>query len=87
MDENKIREVLTELLSDIAQQAKIDALAEKSNIGSIYDKPLPIMKVLDEKKVAEAILDIKKATATKELAARLMNAVLIAAKTIALTAK
>lgn len=87
MDENKVREMLVAFLTDIADRAKADARSGQSNIGSIFDSDLPAMKMLDEKKIREVITDIKKATVTKESAARLMNAILLAAKTIALTMK
>lgn len=87
MDENKVREMLIAFLTDIADQAKADAIAGQSNIGSIFDQNISVMKMLDEKKIREIITDIKKATVTKESAARLMNSILLAAKTIAITMK
>ena len=87
MDETKIRDMLTAFLTDVADQAKADALAGQSNIGSVFDRNAPAMKMLDEKKVREAILDIKRATTTKESCARLVNVLLLAAKTVALTVK
>lgn len=83
MDESKIRESLVTMLTDVANQARADALAGQSNIGSIYDKDLPKLRTLDPKQIEEAIANIKKATATKESAARLINAILVAAKTVA----
>ena len=85
MDETKIREMLTSFLMDVANQAKADAKAGQSNIGSVFDRDTPAMKMLDEKKIQEAIADIKRATATKESCARLINTILLAAKAIAIT--
>lgn len=87
MDESKIREMLIAFLTNIADQAKTDAKSGQSNIGNIFDSDLSTMKILDEQKIREIITDIKKATMTKESAARLMNAILLAAKTIAITMK
>ncbi len=83
MDTKKICDILTGLLDDIAAQARADAIAGKSNIGGVYDKDTPTLRSLDEKQINQAIEDIRKATATKEGAARLVNALLMAAKTIA----
>lgn len=80
MDETKIREALTSMLNAVAEQARKDALAGKSNIGGIFDNNTPELHVLDEKKINQAIEDIKRATATKEGATRLMNAILTAAR-------
>ena len=87
MDETKIRNMLTAFLTDVADQAKADALAGQSNIGSVFDRNAPAMKMLDEKKIKEAIADIKKATATKESCARLIGAILLAAKAAAIAIK
>ena len=87
MDENKVREMLVAFLTDVADRAMADAKSGQSNIGSIFDSSLSTMKMLDEQKIREIITDIKKATMTKESAARLMNAILLAAKTIAITMK
>jgi hypothetical protein len=85
MDENKVRDMLTAFLTEVANQAKADAKAGQSNIGSVFDRDTPAMKMLDEKKIQEAIADIKRATATKESCARLINTILLAAKAIAIT--
>lgn len=82
MDENKIREMLTAFLTDIADQARADAVADKSNIGSVFDRATPAIKTLDENKIKEAIADINRATATRESCARLINAILLAAKAV-----
>ena len=87
MDETKIAEMLTAFLTDVANQAKADALVGQSNIGSVFDRDLPAMKALDEKKIKEAIADIRKATATKESCARLVDAILLAVKAAAITLK
>ncbi len=84
MDNNKICEMLTAFLTEVADQARADAKAGKSNIGSVFDQDTPAMKMLDEKKIQEAIADIKRATATKESCARLINTILLAAKAIAI---
>lgn len=83
MDEIKIREILVGMLNDIAIQAQADAASGKSNISSIYNKNIPTLRVLDEKQIKQAIEDIHKATATKEGTARLVNALLMAARTVA----
>lgn len=83
INETKIREILNTLLNEVAQQARNDASVGKSNIGSIYDRSSPDLVKLDEKAIKQAIEDINKVTATKEGTARLVNALLVAAKTIA----
>jgi len=83
MDQNKIREALTSLLNDIAAQARVDATNGQSNIGSIYDSATPEFRTLDEKQIQAAIVDINKATATKDMARRLVNAIMLAASTVA----
>lgn len=87
MDENKIREMLTAFLTNVADQAKADAIAGQSNIGSVFDRDTPTFSLLDEKKIRETIADIKKATATKESCARLIGAILLAAKAAAIAIK
>lgn len=82
-NETKIKDILNSLLNEVAEQAKNDAISGKSNIGSIYDKSTPELIRLDEKAIKQAIDDINKVTATKEGTARLVNALLVAAKTIA----
>lgn len=87
MDSDKIRTMLTAFLTDVADQAKVDAIVGQSNISSIFDNNIPAMQMLDENKIKEAIADIKRATATKESCARLVSAILLAAKTVAITLK
>jgi acetylglutamate kinase len=83
MEESKIRDALINMLTEVAEQAKADALSGKSNIGSVLDKNKPELRQLDEKQINQAIQDIRKATATKEGTARLVSALLVAARTIA----
>ncbi len=83
MDESKIRDALIGMLSEVAAQAKADAASGNSDIGSVLDKNKPELRQLDEKQINQAIQDIRRATATKEGAARLVSALLVAAKTVA----
>ena len=83
MENEAIRDALTALLSDVAEQAKQDAREGKSDIGSIFRREGPSLKSLDAQKVEQAISDIKKATATKEGTRRLVNGLLVAAKVAA----
>lgn len=84
VDENKIKELLVELLEDVAEKAKADALAGESDIASIYrrDNGDKFAK-LDPDRIAEAISYIKTATATKAGARRVVNAIMVAAKAVA----
>ena len=84
MDNEAVRRILTSLLSDIASQAKIDSTTGVSNIASIY-RPVTDNQFdsLDPQKIEEAIKDINHATATKEGARRLVNALMVVAKTVA----
>lgn len=83
MDKDAVRETLTGLLSDIAAKAREDALAGESDIGSIFRREGENLRSLDAKAVEDAIVDINKATATKEGARRLMNGIMVAAKAAA----
>ena len=83
MDKDALREALTELLTDIAAKAKADALVGHSDIGSIFDRESEKLQSLDAKTVEEAIININKATATKEGARRLFNGIMVAAKVAA----
>lgn len=84
VDETKVRELLTSLLTEVAAKARADALAGKSDIGSIWRRDAPSeLASMDPAKVEEAIADIRKATATKEGARRIINAIMVAAKAVA----
>jgi len=85
VDEIKIRQVLTDLLLDITGKARSDALNGRSDISQAFGSELPFLKTLDDAAIKQAILDIHKATATKETSAKLLNAILSAAKIIAIT--
>jgi len=78
-----IRAALTALLTDIAHKARQDALSGHSDIGSIYRRDHEELKSLDVKAVEDAIVNIKKATASKEGTRRLINGVMLAAKVAA----
>tara|TARA_R110002094_G_scaffold202613_1_gene173749 strand:+ start:956 stop:1216 length:261 start_codon:yes stop_codon:yes gene_type:complete len=80
MDKEAVKEVLTNLLGDIADKARADAQAGESDIGSIFRREGNSLQALDIKALDEAITDIDKATATQEGARRLMNGVIMAAK-------
>lgn len=84
MDKEALREALTSLLTDVANKAREDALAGRSDIGSIYRREHEDrLKSLDAEAVEAAIVDIDKATATKEGARRLINGIMVAAKVAA----
>lgn len=83
MDQEAIKTALTSLLTDVAAKARADALAGNSDIGSIFRRDSEQLKSLDPKAVEDAIIDINKATATKEGARRLMNGLMVAAKAAA----
>jgi hypothetical protein len=83
MDKEAIRQALTALLADVAAKAKEDALAGRSDIGSIYRREGERLSSLDPEAVEAAIVDINKATATKEGARRLMNGLMVIAKAAA----
>ncbi len=82
MDKDAIRQALIDMLNDVAAKARKDALNGESDIAAIYDRGGADLKSLDAQKVEEAIQDIDKATATKEGARRLVNAIMVAAKAI-----
>tara|TARA_R110002096_G_scaffold108964_2_gene238489 strand:+ start:1050 stop:1310 length:261 start_codon:yes stop_codon:yes gene_type:complete len=79
MDKEAVKEVLTNLLSDIADKARADAQAGESDIGSIFRREGNSLQALDIKTLDKAIANIDKATATQEGARRLMNGVIMAA--------
>lgn len=83
MDQEAIKQALTSLLTDVAAKAREDALAGNSDIGSVFRRDSEKLKSLDPKAVEDAIVDINKATATKEGARRLMNGIMVAAKAAA----
>ena len=83
MDNEAIRQSLTSLLTDVAAKAKQDALAGRSDIGSIYRREREQLKSLNPQAVEDAIAHINKATATKEGTRRLVNGILVAAKAAA----
>jgi hypothetical protein len=83
MDNKDIREVLTALLTSIAAKARQDALAGQSDIGSIFSQDGENLKSLNAQAVEDAIVNIKKATATKEGARRLINGIMVVAKVAA----
>lgn len=83
MDPKVIKEVLTSLLTDIADKAKADALAGRSDIGAIFRRDSERLQSLNPKAIEEAVLAINKATATKEGTRRLVNGILVAAKAAA----
>lgn len=83
MDNKQIQEALTSLLTDVATKARKDALAGESDMGSIFRRGGEKLQSLDPKAVEDAIIDIKKATATKEGTRRLMDGIMLAARTAA----
>jgi len=83
VDHEKIKSVLTDLLTEVAAQARQDALEGESNIGSIYDDETPELETLSAEQVQEAIANINAAAATKAGARRLINGIMVAAKTVA----
>lgn len=83
MDREIVKETLTALLKDVANQARQDALKGQSDIGSIFRKEGESLSSLDLKAIEDAIIDINKATATKEGTRRLVNGLLVAAKVAA----
>lgn len=83
MDNKKIEEALTSMLSEVADQARQDARDGVSNIGSIYKRERSELKSLDPAVVDEAIKNIKRATATKKGTKQLLSAVMLAARVIA----
>jgi acetylglutamate kinase len=83
MDPKVIKQVLTSLLTDIADKAKADALAGQSDIGSIFRRDTTQLQSLNPKAVEDAVAAINKATATKEGTRRLINGILVAAKAAA----
>ena len=83
MDNKQIQEALTSLLTDVATKARKDALAGESDMGSIFRRDNEKLQSLDPKAVEDAIINIKKATATKEGARRLMNGLMVAARAAA----
>ena len=83
MDKEAIRQALTALLTDVAAKAREDALAGRSDIGSVWRREREQLSSLDPDAVEAAIADINKATATKEGARRLMNGLMVVAKAAA----
>lgn len=83
VDETKVREILTSLLTEVAAKARADALAGQSDIASVWRRDAISLTSMDPTKVEEAIADINKATATKEGARRIINAIMVAAKAVA----
>ena len=83
--EEVIRQALTEVLESVASQARADARAGESNIGSIFDDEVKALPSLDITKVEQAIRDVEIATNTKEGARRLINGLMVVAKVAAKT--
>ena len=84
VDQEQVKKLLTELLSDVAAKAREDALNDRSDIASIYKRDRKTtLNSLDPAKVEEAIAYINRATATKEGARRIINAIMVAAKAVA----
>lgn len=83
MDKESIREALVSLLSNIAEEAREDALEGESDIGSIFRRDGESLSSLDAKAVKDAISDIDKATSTQEGARRLLNGLMVAARVAA----
>jgi len=80
MDKEAIKQALQDMLKGVADKARADAMAGESDIGSIFDDELQLAPGMDIAKVEEAILNVERATATKEGAQRLMDGIMIIAK-------
>lgn len=83
MDNDKLKDALTGILKDVAEQAKADAKNGKSNIGSIFKDSSNDLVSLDGEAINEAIANIEKATKTKQGAKRLLDGIMLAARTAA----
>ena len=83
MDQEQIKDTLTNMLTDVAAKARQDALDGRSDIGSIFRKESEQLESLNPQAVEDAILAIKKATSTKAGARRLVNGIMFAAKAAA----
>jgi len=87
MDNEAIRKVLIELLEDVRDKARQDARGDNADIGSIWrDDRTSHTSSLDAAKAEEAIANVKRATATKEGARRLVNGIMVLAKIAVKTA-
>jgi hypothetical protein len=80
MDPEVVRETLKEALRAVANKAKVDAQRGESDIGSVFGDDIDPLPAMDIAKIEEAIVNIDKATATKEGARRLINGILVVAK-------
>lgn len=80
MNDEAIITALKIALVTVAQQARIDATAGESDIGSVFEDELDTVPSLDLAKLEETIRDINKAAATKEGMRRLVNGIMIAAR-------
>ncbi len=83
MDQEAIRKALTLLLLEVAAKAREDAAADRSDIGSIYRRKRDSLSSLDVQRIEDTILQIERATSTKEGARRLINGLMVAAKVAA----
>lgn len=83
MDPKIIREMLKETLQAVANRARADAQQRESNIAFVFEDEIDSLSSIDITKIEEAIVNIDKATATKEGARRLLNGILVVAKVAA----
>jgi len=84
MDKTLLKKALTDILKDVAQKAKDDALKGKSDISSVFtNEGQEQLQSLDLAKVEQAIKDIDKATSTKKGASMLINGIMVLAKVTA----
>lgn len=83
MDNKRVREALTELLTEVAEKARADAANGESDIGHIFRDTEVNLHQLDIKAIEEAIKNIDKATATREGTRRLVDGLMMAARVAA----
>lgn len=83
MDQEAINNLLVTLMTDVADKARRDALSGRSDIASVFDRDSKNLVTVDPEMVERAIEDIRKATRTKEGARRLINGLIVVAKSAA----
>lgn len=83
MDPEVVKQALQAMLEKVARKARDDAMRGESDISSVFEEEPDMLPSLDVARIEQAIIDIDRATATKEGARRLMNGLMVAARAAA----
>ena len=83
MDPTIVKQALQAMLEKVAHKARDDAMRGESDISSVFEDEPDTLPSLDVAKIEQAIADIDRATKTKEGTRRLMDGIMLAARTAA----